>query len=1053
MHPDLPAQQPLRISLLGGFRMSVGATPVTSVGTPRLQALVTYLLLKRDAPQTRQQIAFLFWPDSSEEQARSNLRNLILSLARNFADFADYISVERNTLQWRNDSRYELDVIEFERRLAQAEHDLQARKSDAAPYRSALPALQEAIELYAGDLLPACYDEWVLDEREHLRQGFLWALAEVVSSLESNGDLGTAILYAQRLLRHDPLQEENYRRVMRLHIGRADRSGAVSVYKQCERMLRSELGLEPSDLTRELLERAERLATHEPAVQRRANARSGNQGRTVVPSTLPAQTTSFIGRENHVTGISRQLREPECRLLTVIGTGGTGKTRLALQVAASTDAFSDGVFFVPLAPLSDPQMVEHSIAQALGITLTQGVAVRHTLIEALNGKQLLLVLDNFEHLLEAAPLVSDLLASCPVLKVLVTSRALLNLRGEREYSLPPMTVPPAGATAEPDDLLYYESVALFVKRAVEASPQFALTRANARAIAGICRKLEGLPLAIELAAARVKVLSPEAILSRLDHRLKLLTGGKADLPPRQQALETAIAWSYNLLDQNEKRVFRSLSVFAGGCSLEAAEAVLGGAHREAESDVLDLVSSLLSKSLLVRADTLLGASGENMEPRFSMLETLREYGADRLAEAGELASVTRLHSLYFAQLIESAAANFFGPEQAALFERVELEYDNIVAALRWSCDVREADIALRLAGSLDRFWERRGNLSEGREWLERAVALPGSRADSRSRANALRGLGRFQFRLGEYADAERTLMESVALFEEAGDREGTADALNVLAVSVGMNEYDRALEIQERCLAIRREIDDRWGIVSSLQNIAMTKIDQGKFEEARALCSEALELQGGGNSDTKAAILYAQGLAILNMGEHAEGERILQECIALCRELKNNRLMGWALHQLAGMHYTLGDFAKSQLLNTESLDLFTEQGAKPGIAHAITRLGRDAQRAGDYRGAGELYLQALSQGREISLQPVLGQSLAGLGGVAAALGCSRTSAILFGKAQAVLAQIYSSIEREEMTLGMESVQALLGPEEWQDAWHEGGALTVDQASKIAQEIF
>ncbi|HET9493034.1 MAG TPA: BTAD domain-containing putative transcriptional regulator [Chloroflexia bacterium] len=1071
-------QPEIQVRLLSEFSVVLGDGPVTTLNTPRLQALLAYLLLHRDAPQSRQHIAFLFWPDSSEEQALSNLRNLIMALRRALPDLERYISIDRRSLQWRNDNPLSLDVMEFERSLAEARRALHVAGNGAEhahgpantrPARASA-LLQETVDLYTGDLLPACYDEWVLAPREHLRQGFLWSLTALVSGLESVGEFNTAALYAQRLLRHDPLQEENYRRLMRVHLANGDRAGVISVYRHCERIMRRELGVEPSDATRHLLQQAEELAGNGDRDERGVRSASRRKGRGKskapgrAPGNLPAQTAEFIGREREVVAVSNLLRQPGRRLVTLTGTPGTGKTRLAIQVASGLGEFADGVYFVSLAPLTEPEMVERSIAQALGVAESASLPLRDSLLEALRDRHILLVLDNFEHLLPAAGVVAELLAPCPHLKVLATSRSPLNLRGEHEYAVPPLTVPGRDAPPEPDDLIQYEAVSLFVERAIEVFPQFELTRRNAPAVAEICRRLEGLPLAVELAAARVKVLAPEAILSRLGQRFKLLVGGKVDLPPRQRALEAAITWSYNLLDEEEKKLFRELSVFAGGCSLDAVEKVLGAQGRELDTrTALDGMTSLLNKSLVTRVEVEAGSIEALEEPRFGMLETLREYGLHRLTEAGEAHEAARRHAVYFAELVEALAARYFTPSQAAMLRLVEREHDNIRAALHWSCERGEAEIAMRLAGSLDRFWERRGHFGEGRAWLERALALQPGRVTqeqpegnsrlARARANALRGLGRFQFRMGEYSLAEATLSESAALFETVGDKEGIADALNVMAAAVGMNEFDRGLAIHERCLTIRREIDDRPGIIASLQSIATIKVSKGEHFEARLLSLEALALHGGdGGNDTKAAILYALGAATAGLRDYDEARRILTECSTVCREIGNQRLLAWALYELAGIAFLEDDDEQSRRLNAEALDIFVQQGARPGIAHTYARMGRDEHRLGHYVEAGGLYSQAFAQAVEIGLIPAIGQALGGAAGVVAALGGAHDAAVLFGGAEAILQGIHSSLEREDMTFNMAEARTLLGEVAWKASWDEGYGLTWEQVVDRARGL-
>ena len=586
----------MQISLLGGFKLALGNEPITTINTARLQAFLAYLLINRDAPQLRQHIAFLFWPDSPEEQAQSNLRKLLLNLRQALPDFDEYLLVDRRTIQWRSDAELTLDVAEFEKGLGEVErlaekaglvyqeHANGVESSSRGPRvypPDLMRALQKVGDLYVGDLLPGCYQEWIASTRERLRLDFLGVIERLAYALESSGDLSLAILYAQRLLRHDPYREENYRRLMRLHLFRGDRAGVISVYRDCKRMLKRELDLEPGETTNELVRRAEQLKSSTEANRTRSNHEPGKKRSAGDEQTgnLPAQTTSFIGREREVLAVAELLRREAVRLVTVTGTAGVGKTRLAITVAAALTSsaayspFPDGVWFVPMAPFVESDMMLSGIAQVLRVRESAPGSLQDDLLRFLHRKQILFLLDNFEHLMPAAALVADLLAGCPNLKILVTSRTVQNLRGEREYVLPPMLVPDTTATLLPDELAQYETVSLFVERALEISPTFTLTRANSRAVAEICRRLDGLPLAIELAAARVKLLSPDAILSHLDRRLKLLIGGKSDLPPRQQTLEAAIAWSYHLLNPAEQELFRKLAVFSGGCTLEAAHAV------------------------------------------------------------------------------------------------------------------------------------------------------------------------------------------------------------------------------------------------------------------------------------------------------------------------------------------------------------------------------------------------------------------------------------------------------------------------------------------------
>jgi predicted ATPase/class 3 adenylate cyclase len=445
------------------------------------------------------------------------------------------------------------------------------------------------------------------------------------------------------------------------------------------------------------------------------------------PNNLPVQPTPLIGRQREIEAVRDLLSRHDVRLVTLTGPGGTGKTRLALQVTAELiDDFQDGVFFVELAPIGDPTLVVPTIAQSVGLQDVGGRPALDALIDYLSDKRLLLLLDNFEQILAAAPVVADLLGAAPGLKVLVTSRAVLHLRGEHEFPVPPLGLPEPGRRSLARELASYPAIALFSQRATAVRPGFALTDENALAVADICRRLDGLPLAIELAAARVKLLAPQAMLARLERRLPLLTGGARDLPERQRTLRGAIAWSYDLLDEPERRLFRRLAVFVGGCTVDAAEAI-GAVDGEPGVDIFDGIASLVDKSLLRQHD------GPDGEPRFAMLETIREFGLEQLAAADEEASVRHRHLDWFADFAERCQPGVFGPEGPAWLDRMAAELDNLRAATGWSMTEPTsggARAGLRVAGALQQLWLWRDNLAEGQRWLEQTLAADEARSPS-----------------------------------------------------------------------------------------------------------------------------------------------------------------------------------------------------------------------------------------------------------------------------------------------------------------------------------
>ncbi len=491
------------------------------------------------------------------------------------------------------------------------------------------------------------------------------------------------------------------------------------------------------------------------------------------PNNLPVQPTSLIGREKEVAAVLDLLQREEVRLLTLTGPGGTGKTRLGLQVAAElAERFTDGVFFVNLAPISDPELVVPTLAQTLNVKEIAEQTLLDLLKASLHWKHLLLLLDNFEQVLGAAVYVADLLAACPNLKVMVTSRMTLHIRGEQEYAVPPLAVPDPKHLPDLVVLSQYEAVALFIQRAQAARPEFQVSNANAPAVAEICVRLDGLPLAIELAAARIKVLPPRALLARLGQRLAVLTNGPRDAPVRQQTLRNTIKWSYDLLDSQEQQLFQRLSVFAGGCTLEAIESVCA-AFGDEVGTVLDAVASIIDKSLLQQTEQKVRQEGG--EPRLVMLETIREYGLERLKGDGEREAIQQAHADYYLALAEDTEPELAGPRQAVWLERLEREHDNLRAAMQWSLEPGEdghrREMALRLGGALQRFWIVRGHWSEGRNFLERALAESKEVAAS-VQVKALITAANLAHVQADNDRAEALAEKSWALCKELGDTRG-----------------------------------------------------------------------------------------------------------------------------------------------------------------------------------------------------------------------------------------------------------------------------------------
>jgi len=726
------------------------------------------------------------------------------------------------------------------------------------------------------------------------------------------------------------------------------------------------------------------------------------------PSHLPVQLTSFIGRSKEMEEIKALLAQE--RLVTLTGPSGSGKTRLALQLAAEMiDRFPDGVYFVALASITDPGLVPSTLAQCLGIPETPGRAIADRLKDDLRTKKLMLVLDNFEQVIAAAPLVAELLGTSPSVKMLVTSREGLRIRGEREYPVFPLALPDRPEQLSPESVSHYAAVELFVQRARAVKPDFGITDDTAPAVAEICSRLDGLPLAIELAAARIKVLPPRAMLTRLEHRLEFLTGGGRDVPARQQTLRNAIAWSYDLLTEPEQRLFRRLSVFVGGCTLEAAEAVAG--DPAGHVPVLDQLGSLLDKSLLHEGEGLEG------ESRFGMLETLREYGLEQLAASGEQDAIRHHHADYFLALAEQAEARLEGAGQVEWLHRMEQEHGNLRAALVWSQAAEgAAETGVRLAGALGFFWEARGYFTEGRERLAAILGTEPAQGRTAARARLLARAAELAYRQSDNTATTSFAAESLAICRELGDRQGIASALVKLGnAATEMGEYGAAGAFLEEALETWRDLQDKHGT-------------------ARALIS--------------------LGWVALRPGDYPLARRRLAEALALSRELGDTRSMGFELSGLGEIAMREGDTRRAAQLVGESLDLRRRLGNQWGVGVSLGILGWIALREGDWPRAVAQLGESLDVRREIGDPSGSAWCLERLAEVARAQGQPEKAVRLFGAGAALRAAVRAVMDPADQPAYESMITSLrseLGEARFAANWEEGEALTLEQAAAYALE--
>jgi predicted ATPase/class 3 adenylate cyclase len=778
------------------------------------------------------------------------------------------------------------------------------------------------------------------------------------------------------------------------------------------------------------------------------------------PHNLPVQLTSFIGREQELAELGRAL--PTTRLLTLTGTGGCGKTRLALQLAADqVERFPEGAWVVELAPLTDHGLVTQAVAAAIGVREEPGQPLLATLVAALRSRRLLLVLDNCEHLLDACARLTDaLLRGCPHLHVLATSREALGIGGEVARRVRSLAVPPPDQLPPLAQLTQYEAVRLFLERANAVQPAFAVTNQNAPTVAQICQRLDGIPLALELAAARVRVLAVERIAARLDDQFRLLTGGSRTALPRQQTLRAAIDWSYNLLTEPERRLLRCLSVFAGGCTLEAAEAIGEDANGAGDAtvrdrpfpstDALDLLTALVDKSL-VQVETREG------EERYRLLETIRQYGRDRLVDAGEAESVRNQHFDWFLALAERVEPELIGPRQVVWLDRLEVEQDNFRAALAWGLDSRPAIRGLRLAGALWRWWHVRDRENEGLDWLRRVLAAPGAEAPTATRAKALQGVWELIV-LGEggtRTEQVRAAEDSLAIFQQLGDRSGAAWSLSMVGRSAyGQGEYARAESLLDQALTLARQEGARWVMAQTLEGLGALASGHDDLLLARQRHEASLALfRDLGDRRAIAAACVWDGIAAGLLGDMATARARLTEALGISRELRSEVRISHTLLQLAELALSEGNYGQSQAYLEESVAIARDIGSRWVNGAGLICSGWLARAEGDNPRAIALMRAALRLLQAANVERGIARCLRNLGILAVEAGRVRRGACLLGAADAKRDRDWLSLRLFDGPRAYEASKSaarrILGDDAFELAWAEGQAMTLEQAVAYA----
>jgi non-specific serine/threonine protein kinase len=727
---------------------------------------------------------------------------------------------------------------------------------------------------------------------------------------------------------------------------------------------------------------------------------------------VPTTFTSFIGRERDVVAIEDMLLRPEVRLVTLAGIGGVGKTRLAIQIATHMRAsFADGVCFAGLVSASDAELIPSIIADRLSIQQVGNLSIFEQVKLFLHDKQLLLILDNFEQFVTAASLVEDLLAACPALKIIVTSRIVLRLRAEFEYQVMPLTLPDLEWSPNDTGIRQSAAVALFVQRARMVNPNFELTQSNAHTIAEICVQLDGLPLAIELAAARSRLLPPQALLNRLSRRFEVLTGGAVTLPVHQQTLRNTLKWSYDLLDVHEQQLFRRLAVFERGWTLEAAEA-LGNAHREVQGNlpILDDLASLIDKSLLRQIEH------EGTEPRFLMYMTVREYGLECLRENGEEDLIRRAHADYYLALVEDAEPHLKGEQQLLWLRSLDREQQNLRTALNWLITHEESEKALRFCVALWWFWQTRGYWSEGRRWLKATFAIPSAGERTAMRARALSAAGELAGAQTDWQEAHKLLSESMTLFKEIGDEDGYVLPMSTMGwLLLRQGEYAAAVPIMQECMALCRKLGSNWMLCRVLLWLGNLTYLQGDLEQATALNQEGL---------------------------------------ALARELGDRTLIYRGLNNMGYAFYLQGDFAQATAPTQEGLALARELGDKLFILQTLETLGSIALAQGNLEHAVSCFTEGYALARELGNELLEAWHLLGLARLAVVQNQLMRAIRFYAAAEAKynLNNQMSPDQRDDHKRAVDSLRSQLGEKAFNAIWSEGRKMTLEQIFAASDEL-